>query len=342
MSSAGTSGPPLHVEILAHLPVLPLLSTQLRETAQEIQASVATVCENFQDMAKRTRDTVHQASTLVSDRAAPGNVAAMFETSRVTLGHLLNRMEHSDQLSLQAIGRMEEVELVMRQVTTLLGELDRIAVSNRLLAVNAKIQAAQLGMRGAGFGVVADEVSSLSRRSNQLTEQADIMLRALGVKMSGVAEGLRQQAAGDHKRARDSRSEVEAALDGLEGAHGQMETLLSAAAANGERLAVDIAEAVMGLQFQDRVDQRIHHVVKALEEMHTCLAEEAQTTGSGRVDDAFVQRVAQRREEVLGRVLGAHTMESERRVRAQHAGGAGTGPGSSGAVELFSGAVELF
>ena len=65
-------------------------------------------------------------------------------------------------------------------------------------------------------------------------------------------------------RARNCRSEVYETLIELRRAHGQMEQMLHTMTDQNKLLASDIGAAVKGLQFQDRVSQRIAHVVEDL------------------------------------------------------------------------------
>ena len=72
----------------------------------------------------------------------------------------------------------------------------------------------------------------------------------------------------DHERVRECRREVDDSLRDLEAAYGEMKTMLTGMMEEGTLLASEIGAAVRGLQFQDRISQRIAHVIKDLEELH--------------------------------------------------------------------------
>jgi len=65
-----------------------------------------------------------------------------------------------------AVEKAGEMSEAAASIITASGKVSGVAGRSRLLALNAKIEAACAGESGAGFGVVADEVKELSQESN--------------------------------------------------------------------------------------------------------------------------------------------------------------------------------
>ena len=92
-------------------------------------------------------------------------------------------------------------------------------------------------------------------------------------------------------------------------------------------MAGDISSAVVGLQFQDRVKQRVEHVLEALENLEQVLAGNHRETAAGKGSAA----------DLLAGVHSSYTMESEREAHKQATDQAATAAAAPQEME-----VELF
>lgn len=308
----------LAAEARAHAPILPVLSRQLRETSEEMSREVETICLEFQSMAGQAKESVELVSRLVHDGTAEQNAGSVIEDCRATMTTLIGRMESGTELYQRAIAQMEAVNTSAAQVFQILEEVDRAALGNKLMALNAKIEAVHMGGRGAAFEVVAEQISQQALHSSELTEQVGSILQSVTSAMSSATAEMKQLADLDRGEAEKSRRAVEEALRSLEAASSTMRGALDQSGETGARLVDSIGKAVMSLQFQDRLSQRIGHVVDSLEAMSRALSEpgaQAAQHGSGVKDALF----------------SSYTMEAE---RAAH-GAAAAPANESGDVELF-------
>jgi hypothetical protein len=112
------------------------------------------------------------------------------------------------------------------------------------------------------------------------------------------------------------RQEVDASLRDLQAAHSEMVEMLNGMTTDGALLATDISAAVRGLQFQDRISQRIGHVVADLDTVSARLQVHVGNVapGAAPADEGF----------------SAYTMQEEREVA-----GIDEAEASAGDVELF-------
>jgi len=313
-------------EVAGHWPHLPTLEAQIRETVQEVETSVVEVCNGFQGMATRARESVSAAAHLVGSGQESG-VETLLASARHTLAELGRQAESSHQISSQVIERMKTMEATAGTIVRALAEIDRIAFGSKLVALNAKVEAAHFGDQGAAFGVVADEIASHARSSEEITERLSgemQQLRETVVKTSSELEEMARMSVGTLEA---SRSELEHALGELTRTHGEMESTLASSMQQGQQLADEISRSIVALQFQDRIAQRLGHVADELAEMRKTvhlpleyLTRETPVLGESR------------RKEVGERLASRYTMQAERAVNHDQQ------PGPANEIE----GVELF
>lgn len=312
------------------LAVLPVLRAQLRETAQQVEQAVVLVCRNFTGIAERSRKAVDKTAELLGggQEEHDATVERSIETSRATIAALLDRLERAGNVSSMVVSRMERVEHAVGGIESLLVELQKIAFSNKLVALNAKIEAVHVGQLGSGFEVVADEISRQGDRSNELAEGIGERVREMRDRVNEAARDLRTIAAEDREKLIESRSDAEGALNMLWSVHQRARESLALMASENTQLAGEISEAVVGLQFQDRTGQCLAHVVEALEKVEQNLG------GATRPFRALSSQTPDNGRSLLDDVRAAYTMDSERVVLARSLTEPQHAP-SGGDIELF-------
>ena len=310
---------------------LPALEHQLNETAHQVEQSVIDICDAFSGMANRAQASVtHSEQHLhgnTDQQSSQAGLNALIETARITLVSTLDRIIQSSTYSMRLVYRMEDVECGMQEISNALREIEQIASRTKLLALNTTIEAARFNGQSKGFAVVAAEITRLAERTTHASETIRGLVRKVNEDVRCACDDLRELASTDMSGTVLSQEQVEKTLMLLNTKNETMRASVETAIRNSQELANDISHAVIGLQFQDTVNQRLGHVVAALQEMRAALGDaldkEIVTLLRPESEPTWTERMQQK-----------HTMASERQVLTTQLGADATAH-SENNVELF-------
>jgi methylmalonyl-CoA mutase cobalamin-binding domain/chain len=116
--------------------------------------------------------------------------------------------------------RFEEVEERIAATHETTSGIRELALRSKILSLNARIEAAHLGNQGAGFNVVAEEMGSLSRQTQDLSSGIVDNLSGMREAMGVASEKMRQS--------QTAFGEADSAMRTLEGSSETLATITAA------------------------------------------------------------------------------------------------------------------
>lgn len=242
--------------------VVPIWQRQIETARSEMEQAIVELTQRFSGIVTRL-----QAATDVSNQTA-GSVSGQAGSGLV---HVLSANEDRLKTVMAALtAALEDKRTMLKEISTLTqftGELKdmaidvaRIAEQTNLLALNAAIESARAGDAGRGFAVVADEVRKLSTLSGehgaQMTRKVETINQAIETSWSTAEQSVHR----DQRFVTDSSATLQAVVDDFRRSACAVTDASALLQKENERLQGEISQALVHLQFQDRVSQVLSHV----------------------------------------------------------------------------------
>ncbi len=242
---------------------------QIESSREQMGAAILALTQRFGAIVERLEQNLRSAG----DDTGAGALQGALTRTQQELAGVTDALRHVMQGKGDLLAKVQELESFMTELQGMADAVKTIAAQTNLLALNAAIEAARAGPQGRGFAVLAQEVRALSALSGEtgarMAERVGMINGAI-VATRQVAEAT---AAQDDADTLQSQQKIDQVLADLHGTTTAIVGASEALRAESRGIKQEINEALVQLQFQDRVSQIMTHVKANIERLPAVLAE---------------------------------------------------------------------
>jgi methyl-accepting chemotaxis protein len=248
------------------------IGDSLAESEREVLSAIGQISDMMEQFAKH-RDNI--ADSVKSGRDITENTRLQVERNRESIAGIEGQLQEQTNEVRSNLAHIQGLNDEISALAPLINAITAIAHQTKLLALNAKIEAALAGDAGRGFDVVASEVK-------QLALLTDTAATDISNKIASVCKKVDKEMADAQNALR--KHESNQAMSNLIGEVGEMQqqfsrnsemllTIIAGVYGNYGDSVLQLSKALGHIQFQDIMRQRMEHAQEALGEMREHLLE---------------------------------------------------------------------
>ena len=241
---------------------------QIEAARSQVEAAIIALTKRFSGIVSHLDKAILGTKSGSSRERPENHTLGVLSASEVKLMSVVKALNASlsDKNTL-----LEESRALVRlndELKRMAADVASIADQTNLLALNAAIEAARAGEAGRGFAVVAGEVRTLSNLSGEtgkrISEKVEVISRAI----ESSSLSVEQSAQRDAQSISHSEANIQSVLSEFRGLASDLADSSKFLRHESEDIRAEISEALVQLQFQDRVTQILSHVEANIQVLH--------------------------------------------------------------------------
>jgi methyl-accepting chemotaxis protein len=255
----------------------PVWSGHIESSREQMESATTALSQRFSGIAAKLDQAVHTAGleTRTMEDGEQGLVA-VFARSGHELGAVIASQRSAMTSMVGMLAKVQGLDRFVADLQEMAAEVARIAQQTNLLSLNAAIEAARSGEQGRGFAVVAKEFRMLSAQSGQTGRRIADMVGVISAEIVGTCQVVRQSVQQEDGAMQSAQAAIGRVLSDFKGITDAL--LRSSTLLKDESLDIkdEISDALVQLQFQDRVSQIMTHVKDNIERLPGFLQQRGQ------------------------------------------------------------------
>jgi len=230
-----------------------------------METAINQLSERFGSIVDKLDATVRTATQETAAYEGSGSdLGAVFNKSQQDLGALI-AVQKSAMSNMEAmLVKVQGLDRFIVELQEMASDVARIAQQTNLLALNAAIEAARAGDLGRGFAVVAKEFRMLSNQSGETGRKIAEKVKIISAAIVDTCTVVRESVAAEDNTLETAHGTIDQVLTDFKNITDSFQR--SGTLLHDESISIqsEINNALVQLQFQDRVSQIMTQVMKNL------------------------------------------------------------------------------
>jgi methyl-accepting chemotaxis protein len=248
--------------------VAPVWSRHIESSREQMETAISALSERFAHIVDSLDAAVHTASleTDVLESQDTGLVA-VFHRAETDLGAMIESQKQAMTGMLHMLEKVEGLDQFTKELQDMAQDVAKIAQQSNLLSLNAAIEAARAGDLGRGFAVVAKEFRMLANLSGDTGRNIAAKVGVISAAISDASSVVRESVQQRESRVQASEGTVSGVLGEFRSVTDALQRSSSLLKSESVSIQNEIGQALVQLQFQDRVSQIMGHVKSNIDEL---------------------------------------------------------------------------
>lgn len=243
--------------------VLPIWCRHIENSRTQMEEAVADLAGRFSSIVDKLDNAVH-VSSHGGGQGGPA-MTEVFARSETQLGSVVVSMKSAMASKQAMLAKIKDLESFTRELRDMAEGVASIAAQTNLLALNAAIEAARAGPAGRGFAVVAQEVRNLSSRSAETGRNISNRVGLISSAILAASQAAEQSSEQEDKSMQSAEGMIDTVLQDFRRMTDELVQSSDLLKQQSVGIQGEVGEALVQLQFQDRVSQVMAHVRENME-----------------------------------------------------------------------------
>ncbi len=157
-------------------------SGHVSDGSEQVSVSAQSLAQGATEQAS----AVTEISTTISDLSEG---ARQTSDAAAEVGRFVNQAGEQLGISIDSVRELSEsmdrISSDSKQISTIIGTIENIALQINILSLNAAVEAARAGEAGKGFAVVAEEINSLASKSDEAAKATKELIESSAATIAG-------------------------------------------------------------------------------------------------------------------------------------------------------------